>query len=374
MTMPTTLISSTAALRPTGSAADQGPILEVRDLTRVFGGGGLSFLRRDGGTRAVDGVSFALTRGEAFGLVGESGSGKTTIGRMIVRLIEPTSGTVSFRGRTLGALRGDDLLAYRRSVQMVFQNPYASLNPRRRVRAMLGDAYAIHRIAKGRDADERMAALMEKVGLRPEMLDRFPHQFSSGQRQRIAIARALAVEPSLLVADEPVSALDVSVQAQVLNLMRTLQRDLGLTFVFISHDLRAVSFLCERIAVLYLGRVMEVAPRRTLIERPVHPYTRALISSVPSLTPGEGVSRELISGEISDRSPDPAGCVFAPRCGLRERLGNPTACVTQRPPLLEVAPGHVAACHFVGEEVGSTPGPAAESAAALASPRQPPRP
>jgi oligopeptide/dipeptide ABC transporter ATP-binding protein len=241
---------------------------------------------------------------------------------------------------------------------MVFQNPYASLNPRRRVRDMILDAYEIHGIARGRDADSRMAALMENVGLRPNMLDRYPHQFSSGQRQRVGIARALSVDPTLVVADEPVSALDVSVQAQVLNLIRGLQLKLGLAVIFISHDLRAVSFLCERIGVLYLGQMMEMAPRKTLVEQPIHPYTRALFSSIPSLTPGRGVTRELIRGEISDEDPPPGGCVFAPRCELRRRLGNPEICLTQRPPLMVIGPGHGAACHFA-DQVAAEPPPAA---------------
>jgi oligopeptide/dipeptide ABC transporter ATP-binding protein len=197
---------------------------------------------------------------------------------------------------------------------------------------------------------------MENVGLRPNMLERFPHQFSSGQRQRVGIARALSVDPALVVADEPVSALDVSVQAQVLNLMRGLQNKLGLAVIFISHDLRAVSFLCERIAVLYLGQMMEIAPRRRLVEFPVHPYTRALFSSIPSLEPGRGVTRDLIRGEISDQTPPAGGCVFAPRCELRQRLGNPEICLTQRPSLNVVAPGHGAACHFA-DQIAAEPPP-----------------
>jgi oligopeptide/dipeptide ABC transporter ATP-binding protein len=336
--------------------AGGGVLLELDDLSKSFGGPMLPFIGRDTTVRAVDRVSLQLAPGEAFGLVGESGSGKTTIGRMIVRLIEPSGGSILFEGRDISKLRGRERLAYRRSVQMVFQNPYASLNPRRRIRAMLRDAYEIHGIARGGDADVRMAELMEKVGLRPNMLDRYPHQFSSGQRQRIAIARALSVNPSLIVADEPVSALDVSVQAQVLNLMRGLQLELGLAVIFISHDLRAVSFLCSRIGVLYLGRMMELAPRKTLVEQPIHPYTRALFSSIPSLTPGRGVSRELIQGEISDESPPLGGCVFAPRCELRKRLGDPSICVTERPPLKVIGPGHAAACHFA-DEVAAEPPP-----------------
>jgi oligopeptide/dipeptide ABC transporter ATP-binding protein len=347
------------AIPPDGGARpDGGPLIELVDLSRTFTGPRLPFIGRDNSVRAVDRVSIQLAPGEAFGLVGESGSGKTTIGRMIVRLIEPTGGKILFRGRDIAKLRGHDLLAYRRNVQMVFQNPYASLNPRRRIRAMIRDAYEIHGIAKGADADARMAALMEKVGLRPNMLDRYPHQFSSGQRQRIGIARALSLDPTLIVADEPVSALDVSVQAQVLNLMRSLQLELGLAVIFISHDLRAVSFLCERIGVLYLGQMMEMAPRKALVERPIHPYTRALFSSIPSLAPGRGVTRELIRGELTDQSPAVGGCVFAPRCKLREQLGNPSICVTERPKLNVVGPDHAASCHFA-DKIAAEPPPIA---------------
>jgi oligopeptide/dipeptide ABC transporter ATP-binding protein len=343
---------------------DAGPLLQVQDLRKTFRTATLPFVGRDTSVRAVDGVSFDVAAGDAFGLVGESGSGKTTIGRLIVRLIDPTGGHVQFAGGDVARLRGADLLAYRRRVQMVFQNPFASLNPRRRVRDIIGDAYAIHGIARGREADERMGALLENVGLRANMLDRFPHQFSSGQRQRLGIARALSVDPTLIVADEPVSALDVSVQAQVLNLLRGLQARLGLAVIFISHDLRAVSFLCERIGVLYLGQMMEIAPRERLVSTPIHPYTRALFSSIPSLEPGRGVTRELIRGEISDQAPARGGCVFAPRCQLRQSLGNPAICVTERPPLNVVAPGHAAACHFADQVASGTAEPQPRSDAA----------
>jgi peptide/nickel transport system ATP-binding protein len=320
-------------------------LLDLQDLQRTFGGGRLSF-GRDTLVRAVDGVTFGVRRGEAFGIVGESGSGKTTIGRLVVKLLEPSAGTIEFDGRDIRPLKSDELLAYRRRVQMVFQNPYASLNPRRRIRDQLRDAFDIHGLAKGSVARERLASLMETVGLRAEMLDRYPHQFSSGQRQRIGLARALSVDPALIVADEPVSALDVSVQAQVLNLLRGLQGELGLTVIFISHDLRAVGFLCDRVAVLYLGRLMELAPREDLVRQPLHPYTQALFRSVPSLQPGRGVTRDLIRGDIADQAPPPGGCVFAPRCDLRRRLGSPERCVAERPEPLEAATGHQVACHF----------------------------
>lgn len=339
-----------------GGAVD-APLLELVNVTRTFASG-LRLLRRANVVHAVDDISLSIGRREAVGLVGESGSGKTTIGRMVVRLLEPSSGTIRYEGREIAKLTGRDLLAYRRRVQMVFQNPFASLNPRRRVREVLRDAFDIHGLAEGSAADERMADLMQQVGLRPDMLDRYPHQFSSGQRQRIVIARALSVEPRLVVADEPVSALDVSVQAQVLNLIHSLRDELGLAAIFISHDLRAVTFLCDRIAVLYLGRIMEITSRRGLVEQPAHPYTRALLASVPSLRPGFGISRYIISGDIGDTAPVATGCVFAPRCDLRKRLGDPAVCIEQRPPLIEVGTGHGSACHFAHEAMDEPlPGP-----------------
>ncbi len=340
--------------------AQDSNILELDGLTRTFGGSRWLSLGRDTTVRAVDDVSLGVRTGEAFGLVGESGSGKTTIGRLVVKLLDPSEGSLRFEGKDVAGLKGHALLEYRRRVQMVFQNPYSSLNPRRRIRDLIGDAYAIHGLREGGAADDQMAALMEKVGLRADMLDRYPHEFSSGQRQRIGLARAISVGPRLMVADEPVSALDVSVQAQVLNLLRDLQDDLGLTVIFISHDLRAVSFLCERVAVLYLGRLMELAPRAQLVTRPRHPYTQALFRSVPSLSPGRGVSRDIIRGDISDSVPSASGCVFAPRCDLRNRLGDPERCVTERPAVTPVQPDHVVACHFPDEA-------AADADAAVAS-------
>ncbi|MET7395520.1 ABC transporter ATP-binding protein [Dactylosporangium sp. NPDC005572] len=324
------------------------PLLSVKGLVKEFHGRGVGGSRPV--VRAVDDVSFDVHPGEALGLVGESGSGKTTIGRLIVRLEEPTAGRVEVRGQDVRRLAGRGLLQYRRDVQMIFQNTQGAFNPRRTVRSVLADGFQIHGLASGRELDARIGDLMRRVGLSPEMLDRYPQQFSGGQRQRIGIARALALEPALVVADEPVSALDVSVQAQVLNLFADLRRDLGLSMLFISHDLRAVYFLCERIAVLYLGRLVEIGPRRTLLENPVHPYTRALVGSIPAFRPGGGLTRDVIRGEISDSEPVPTGCHFAPRCQLWRELDRPARCTQERPLLRPVTGGGLAACHF-----GDTP-------------------
>ncbi|MFG2044531.1 ABC transporter ATP-binding protein [Dactylosporangium sp. NPDC048998] len=329
-------------------------LLSVRGLVKDFHGRGIGGSRQ--AVRAVDDVSFDVFPGEALGLVGESGSGKTTIGRLIVRLEEPTSGRVELRGQDVRGLSGRQLLAYRRDVQMIFQNTQGAFNPRRTVRSVLTDPYRIHGLASGPELDSRIANLMRRVGLSPDMLDRYPQQFSGGQRQRIGIARALSLEPALVVADEPVSALDVSVQAQVLNLFADLRRELGLSMLFISHDLRAVYFLCERIAVLYLGRLVEIGPRRTLLEHPAHPYTRALVGSIPAFRPGGGFTREVIRGEISDSGPVTTGCHFAPRCKLWRELGQPSRCTQERPPLRPVTGGGVlAACHFADVPPDGTP-------------------
>ncbi|WP_283137115.1 ABC transporter ATP-binding protein [Rhizohabitans arisaemae] len=320
------------------------PLLSVRGLGKEFRERGFGSGRSV--VRAVDDVSFDIHQGETLGLVGESGSGKTTIGRMIVRLEEPTSGRIELRGEDLRDLSGRRLMEFRRDVQMIFQNTQNAFNPRRSIRSVLSDPYEIHRLAAGRELEERIGELMRRVGLTPEMLDRYPQQFSGGQRQRIGIARALALQPSLVIADEPVSGLDVSVQAQVLNLFAGLRRELGLAMLFISHDLRAVYFLCERIAVMYLGRLVEIGPRRRLLENPVHPYTRALVGSIPAFQPGGGFTRTVIQGEISDSEPTATGCHFAPRCALWRELGRPERCREARPPLSPAPGGGMAACHF----------------------------
>ncbi len=334
-----------------GHLGDKPPLLEVSRLTKDFRSGGV--LGRRPTVRAVDDVTFTLREREALGFVGESGSGKTTVGRLIVRLVEPNAGQVRYRGRDVFGLGRGELTGYRRSVQMIFQNSLSAFNPHRRVGDLLADGLDIHRLAPGPKRRPALVELVDQVGLSPALLDRYPNQISGGQRQRIGIARALSVTPSLVIADEAVSALDVSVQAQILNLFARLRRDLGLSLLFISHDLRAVYFLCERIAVLYLGRLVEIGPRRQLVEAAAHPYTQALVSAVPNFRPGEGFTRQVMESELTEQIPDPRGCVFAPRCPLRTALGNPDECVTVRPQLKTMTTDHAAACHFT--DAGTDP-------------------
>ncbi len=314
------------------------PLIEVDGLAKHFPTGGMLPWRR-GAIRAVDGVSFAIGRGEVVGLVGESGSGKSTVGRALLRLIEPSAGSIRFDGTEITALGGAALRRLRRRMQIVFQDPYASLDPRRRVEDIIGDVLDIHGLARGAARRARVAELLAQVGLSPEHLDRFPHQFSGGQRQRIGIARALAVAPDFIVADEPVSALDVSVQAQIVNLLVELRRRLGLTMLFISHDLAVVEHLSDRVIVLYLGRIMEMAPARAIYAAPRHPYTQALLSAAPMPDPDAPRRRILLSGDLPSPANPPPGCVFSTRCPLAT-----DACRREVPPLVERAPGHFSAC------------------------------
>jgi oligopeptide/dipeptide ABC transporter ATP-binding protein len=331
------------------------PIFEVDGVSKEFGRA--AGLLRGSTTlvTALDDVSLSVDRGESFGLVGESGSGKTTLGRMLVHFDTPSKGTVRFEGNDVDALHGRDLMTFRRRVQMVFQNPYSSLNPRRSIRDALSAGYAIHGIARGSERDARLLALLDRVGLHESMLDRHPHEFSGGQRQRIVIARALTVGPDALIADEPVSALDVSIQAQVLNLLSELRREMQLTVVFITHDLRVANFFCDRIGVLYLGRLVEAGPRAVIVNRSSHPYTRMLLSAAPTGDPGERPSRPLVRGEIGTGTPLREGCVFAPRCWLREQLDRPERCTTEVPATRRLADRHVAACHFAEEVEARAP-------------------
>jgi oligopeptide transport system ATP-binding protein len=301
------------------------------------------FQRPVGTIRAVDGVSFSIKRGETLGLVGESGCGKSTTGRAILQLHRPTGGSVRLLGEELTTLGGTGVRKMRREMQMVFQDPYASLNPRMTVGMLVGEPLEIHGIARGREKDERVGDLLQTVGLNPHFADRYPHEFSGGQRQRVVIARALAVHPSLVVCDEPISALDVSIQAQVINLLERLQEQLDLTYLFIAHDLSVVRHISDRVAVMYVGKIVELTTRDRLYERPLHPYTKALLSAVPIPDPKVERRRKriILSGDVPSPVNPPTGCRFQTRCPFAESI-----CRQQEPPLLEAEPGHVVACHF----------------------------
>ena len=291
--------------------------------------------------KAVNGVSFDVKRGEVLGLVGESGSGKTTVGRLVLSLEEATSGNVFFDGTNITALSKKEMRRFRTRMQIIFQDPYASLNPRERVRTVIGHALALHDIGPPESHPDRAVQLMEQVGLSAAQLDRFPHEFSGGQRQRIGIARALAVNPDFIVADEPVSALDVSVQAQVINLLSDLKDELNLTMLFIAHDLAVVEHVCDRVAVMYLGKIIEIAPADTLYSRPNHPYTEALLSAVPTPEPGRKRDRITLSGDIPSPIDPPTGCVFRTRCPRAEKV-----CSEKMPKLVGLGEGHFSACHL----------------------------
>jgi oligopeptide/dipeptide ABC transporter ATP-binding protein len=301
--------------------------------------------------RAVDGVSFEIAAGETLGLVGESGCGKSTLGRALLRLQEPTAGRVRIDGVEVTALAERPLREFRRRAQIIFQDPYASLNPRMTVGETLAEPLEIHKLHGDRDGRaRRVRELLERVGLRAEMADRLPHEFSGGQRQRVGIARALAVEPRFIVADEPLSALDVSIQAQIVNLLGALKSEQKLTFLFISHDLRVVEHFCDRVAVMYLGRIVELAPAAELYAQPLHPYTRALLSAVPVLDPEKRRARILLDGDPPSPADPPPGCPFHPRCPLYAKKSRPEICRTQPPPLDQKS-AHPAACHFAGEAI-----------------------
>jgi len=319
-------------------------LLEVRDLVKHFPVGGGFFKRAEGTVRAVDGVSFTLRRGETLGLVGESGCGKTTTGRCILQLERPTSGQIVFEGTDLATHSPQQLRGLRRHMQVIFQDPYSSLNPRMTIGQILAEPLKVHRLASGKAAREkRIQELLKQVGLLPQHAQRYPHQLSGGQRQRVGIARALAMEPSLIICDEPVSALDVSIQAQIINLLEELQGRLGLTYLFIAHDLSVVRHISDRVVVMYLGKVVEVADRQTLYEAPLHPYTRALLSAVPIPDPKLEATRErtVLRGEIPSSLTPPGGCVFHTRCPKAE-----ARCSAEIPRLREIQPGHWGACHL----------------------------
>ena len=318
------------------------PLLRVNQLVKHFPVRNGLFARATEQVRAVDGVSFEIAAGETLGLVGESGCGKSTTGRCILRLIEPTGGEVWFEGTELRALDKRAMRARSRDLQIIFQDPYASLNPRMTVGAIIGEALTIHGLASSpKEYQERVTGLLETVGLHPDHMRRYPHEFSGGQRQRIGIARALAVSPKLIVCDEPVSALDVSIQAQVINLLEDLQEKFGLTYLFIAHDLSVVEHISDRIAVMYLGRIVEVAPARELYTNPRHPYSEALLSAVPIPDPTVKRRRIVLEGDVPNPMHPPPGCHFHPRCPRAQER-----CKQESPPLQELAPGRLAACHF----------------------------
>jgi oligopeptide/dipeptide ABC transporter ATP-binding protein len=321
-----------------------GPLVRVRDLIKHFPiTRGIVFQRKIGAVRAVDGVSFDIERGETLGIVGETGCGKSTTARLIMRLLEASAGEIDFEGQDITRVRGAALKAVRREMQMIFQDPYSSLNPRKTIGSIIGEPFAIHGLMREQGERRReVQRLMETVGLNPEHYNRYPHEFSGGQRQRIGVARALALSPKLVIADEPVSALDVSIQAQVLNLLRDLQRRLGLTLVFIAHDLSVVRHMCDRIAVMYLGKIVEIGPNEPLYAFPRHPYTGALLAAVPVADPSlHGSDRRLLGGDVPSPANPPSACRFHPRCPKAQPL-----CSTQEPALEDKGSGTLVACHY----------------------------
>ncbi|MGW7526503.1 ABC transporter ATP-binding protein [Streptomyces sp. NPDC054783] len=340
------------APREKSAGADGEPLLEVSGLTKHFPvKGGFPIRRTIGAVQAVDGIDITVHAGESFGLVGESGCGKSTTGRLITRLLEPTSGTITYRGKDISQATRKQLAPIRSEIQMIFQDPYSSLNPRQTVGKIISGPMEINGIEPEGGREKRVRELLEIVGLNPEHFNRFPHEFSGGQRQRIGVARALALEPKLIVADEPVSALDVSIQAQVVNLLQEVQKELGIAFVFIAHDLAVVRHFSHRVAVMYLGKIIEVGDRDSIYTRPRHPYTHALLSAVPEVNLSDedsgGRERIRLAGDVPSPISPPSGCRFRTRCWKAQ-----DKCATEEPPLIQISgnrTGHLTACHFPEE-------------------------
>lgn len=321
-------------------------LVQVKDLKKWFPLYGGIISKVVGHVKAVDGINFEIAQKETFGLVGESGCGKTTTGRLILRLLEPTSGSVFFEGQNIFNYNKQQLRKIRRNIQIIFQDPYASLNPRMRVGSIIGKPLEIHKMANGASLRSRVEELLEVVGLRARYANRYPHEFSGGQRQRIGIARALALNPKLIICDEPVSALDVSIRAQILNLLGELQERFDLTYLFISHDLSVVQYICNRVGVMYLGKIAEIAPKEWLYENPLHPYTQALLSAIPTIKPDLKKTRITLEGDVPSPINPPKGCCFHPRCWLAEAV-----CKHEEPVLTELATDHFVACHVRRREI-----------------------
>ncbi|MEV6208156.1 dipeptide ABC transporter ATP-binding protein [Kitasatospora sp. NPDC051914] len=335
--------SKTAAIPAPAPASDRQPLLKVTGLTKHFPITKGLLRRQSGAVRAVDGLDFEVRAGETLGVVGESGCGKSTMGRLVTRLDEPTGGKIEFEGTDITHLGVSAMRPLRRDIQMIFQDPYSSLNPRHTVGTIVGAPFRLQKVATESGVKKAVQELLELCGLSPEHYNRYPHEFSGGQRQRIGIARALALKPKMIVADEPVSALDVSIQAQVVNLLDDLQNELGLTYLIIAHDLSVVRHVSDRVAVMYLGKIVEIADRDALYGAPMHPYTNALMSAVPTPDPRRKERREriLLTGDVPSPLNPPSGCRFRTRCWKAQDV-----CATQEPPLVAAAPGHQVACHF----------------------------
>ena len=365
-----TTTSGAPAALPGSPAPAAAPLVEVRGLVKHFPIRGGILSRQTAVVQAVDGVDFTIARGETLGLVGESGCGKTTVGRVLLRLIDPTAGTIRFEGRDIARVQGGALKPYRRRMQLIFQDPYSSLDPRTPIGDSIAEGLRIHGIGDGAERRERVRKMMDMVGLAPFHARRYPHEFSGGQRQRIGIARALVLEPDLVVCDEPVSALDVSIQAQVLNLLKALQRELGLTFLFIAHNMSVVEHISDRVAVMYLGKIVEISNRSELFRQPEHPYTQALMSAIPVPEPGLRRRRIILTGDVPSPVNPPRGCHFHPRCPEAMPV-----CGRLEPPLIQVRDGHLAACHRRDPGFGDRvelPGMSIDRPASTTQPRRPP--